>query len=189
MLSVKFVQSLSIDILSVFAGLTEIIKSHTFVGMADDTLALIQHGTRLLLANISLISKAMFYQQVWSAMIDFAHCILFNVLVLSAVILPLTLKFNPYPVLTHYFAFKWQHLVSTSLRGIFNTSPFVSDGQIFNEISKTQLWHLSLNCELTLAVFPSVQFDWTYLMRAASPKCQCPSCHLIVCKSSCTVHL
>ena len=46
------------------AGLTEVLRKHTFVGMADETLALLQHSTRLYLLNIANLSKDMFYQQV-----------------------------------------------------------------------------------------------------------------------------
>lgn len=51
----------------IYAGLSEVIKSHTFVGMADEIKALIQHGTRLYLANTTRITQEMFYQQVRSA--------------------------------------------------------------------------------------------------------------------------
>ena len=40
------------------------LRKHTFVGMADETLALLQHGTHLYLLNIANLSKDMFYQQV-----------------------------------------------------------------------------------------------------------------------------
>jgi len=40
------------------------IQNHTFVGMADATLALIQHGTRLYLVDTTAITKEMLYQQV-----------------------------------------------------------------------------------------------------------------------------
>ncbi len=47
-----------------FAGLSEVLRKHTYVGMADETLALLQHGTRLYLLNVANLSKDMFYQQV-----------------------------------------------------------------------------------------------------------------------------
>lgn len=47
------------------AGLCEVLRKHTFVGMADETLALLQHGTRLYLLNVANLSKDMFYQQVY----------------------------------------------------------------------------------------------------------------------------
>ena len=46
------------------AGLSEVLRRHTYVGMADETLALLQHGTRLYLLNVAALSKDMFYQQV-----------------------------------------------------------------------------------------------------------------------------
>ena len=46
------------------AGLSEVLRKHTFVGMADETLALLQHSTHLYLLNIANLSKDMFYQQV-----------------------------------------------------------------------------------------------------------------------------
>ena len=46
------------------AGLSEIMKHHIYVGMADHTLALLQHGTKLYLANAQLLTHDMFYQQV-----------------------------------------------------------------------------------------------------------------------------
>ena len=48
----------------VSAGLSEVLRKHTYVGMADETLALLQHGTRLYLLNVAALSKDMFYQQV-----------------------------------------------------------------------------------------------------------------------------
>ena len=50
--------------LPVCAGLSEVLRKHTYVGMADETLALLQHGTRLYLLNVATLSKDMFYQQV-----------------------------------------------------------------------------------------------------------------------------
>ena len=50
-----------------FAGLSEVLRKHTYVGMADETLALLQHGTRLYLFNLASLSKDMFYQQVLAA--------------------------------------------------------------------------------------------------------------------------
>jgi hypothetical protein len=46
------------------AGLLDMIQNHTFVGMADATLALIQHGTRLYLVDTTAITREMHYQQV-----------------------------------------------------------------------------------------------------------------------------
>lgn len=46
------------------AGLLEIIRKHTYVGMADETHALLQHGTRLYLLDVAELSRDMFYQQV-----------------------------------------------------------------------------------------------------------------------------
>jgi DNA mismatch repair protein MLH1 len=49
---------------SMSAGLCDILRNHTYVGMADDTLALIQHQTRLYLADANQLSRDLFYQQV-----------------------------------------------------------------------------------------------------------------------------
>lgn len=46
------------------AGLLEVLRQHTFVGMVDETLALLQHSTRLYILNVANLSKDMFYQQV-----------------------------------------------------------------------------------------------------------------------------
>ena len=46
-----------------FAGLTELIRNHTYVGLADPVLTLLQHGTRLYLAQTNRITREMFYQQ------------------------------------------------------------------------------------------------------------------------------
>ena len=51
-------------LLFVRAGLCEILRNHTYVGMADDTLALVQHQTRLYLADAYQLSRDLFYQQV-----------------------------------------------------------------------------------------------------------------------------
>lgn len=48
----------------VSSGLSEVLRKHTYVGMADETLALLQHGTRLYLLNVAALSRDMFYQQV-----------------------------------------------------------------------------------------------------------------------------
>ncbi|GLC43233.1 DNA mismatch repair protein [Pleodorina starrii] len=44
------------------AGLGEVLREHTFVGMADGSLALLQHGTRLYLVDVGGLSRDMFYQ-------------------------------------------------------------------------------------------------------------------------------
>lgn len=44
-------------------GLTEMLRGHTYVGMADDTLALVQGGTRLFLLDVTALSRDLFYQQ------------------------------------------------------------------------------------------------------------------------------
>ena len=46
------------------AGLCDILRNHTYVGMADDTLALVQHQTKLYLVNAHQLSCDMFCQQV-----------------------------------------------------------------------------------------------------------------------------
>lgn len=45
------------------AGLAEVLRSPTFVGMADSTRALLQCGTRLYLADMAPVTRDMFYQQ------------------------------------------------------------------------------------------------------------------------------
>ena len=39
------------------------MRGHTFVGMADDALALMQGGTRLFLLDVTALSRDLFYQQ------------------------------------------------------------------------------------------------------------------------------
>eukprot|EP00249_Psilotum_nudum_P013294 c24267_g1_i1 orf=344-2536(-) len=46
------------------AGLLDIVKHCSYIGMADDVLALVQHRTRLYLLNIVKLSKELMYQQV-----------------------------------------------------------------------------------------------------------------------------
>ncbi len=43
--------------------LSEILKNHVYVGMADEKHALVQHKTKLFLINVKTMSKDMFYQQ------------------------------------------------------------------------------------------------------------------------------
>ncbi|CAN6458459.1 unnamed protein product [Victoria cruziana] len=59
------------------AGLLDIVKHCTYIGMADDRLALLQYNTRLYLMNVVNISKELMYQQVLQ---KFAH---FNAIQLS----------------------------------------------------------------------------------------------------------
>ena len=47
-----------------FAGLCEILRQHSFVGMAEAGLGLLQHQTQLYLADLSRLSYDLFYQQV-----------------------------------------------------------------------------------------------------------------------------
>ncbi|KAL5724741.1 DNA mismatch repair protein [Ranunculus cassubicifolius] len=59
------VQELLSDIeLNCHSDLLDIVKDCTYVGMADDALALIQHKTRLYLVNVVNLSKELMYQQV-----------------------------------------------------------------------------------------------------------------------------
>jgi DNA mismatch repair protein MLH1 len=44
------------------AGLAEVFRRHTFVGMATGALALLQHGTKLFLASVPRLSRALFTQ-------------------------------------------------------------------------------------------------------------------------------
>ena len=43
-------------------GLTELMRDHAFVGTATDTLALVQHGTRLFLVDVPLLTREAVYQ-------------------------------------------------------------------------------------------------------------------------------
>lgn len=58
-------------------GMMDIVRHCTYVGMADDVFALLQHNTRLYLANVVNLSKELMYQQVLSR---FGH---FNAIQLS----------------------------------------------------------------------------------------------------------
>ncbi|XP_020236612.1 DNA mismatch repair protein MLH1 [Cajanus cajan] len=58
-------------------GMLDIVRHCTYVGMADDVFALLQHNTRLYLANVVNLSKELMYQQVLSR---FGH---FNAIQLS----------------------------------------------------------------------------------------------------------
>lgn len=40
------------NVLSISVGLLEIVKNCTYVGMADEVFALVQHNTRLYLVNV-----------------------------------------------------------------------------------------------------------------------------------------
>ncbi|KAK1384325.1 MUTL [Heracleum sosnowskyi] len=59
------------------SGLLDIVKHCTYIGMADDVYALLQHNTHLYLANVVNLSKELMYQQVLRR---FAH---FNAIQLS----------------------------------------------------------------------------------------------------------
>ncbi|GMH32358.1 hypothetical protein BSKO_00192 [Bryopsis sp. KO-2023] len=48
----------------VHGGVLQILNEHTFVGMADETLAFIQHKTGLYFADVTVLSRDMFYQQL-----------------------------------------------------------------------------------------------------------------------------
>ncbi|KAL9229052.1 hypothetical protein vseg_004568 [Gypsophila vaccaria] len=62
---------------SCHSGLLDIVKDCTYVGMANDVFALLQHKTHLYLANVVNLSKELMYQQVLRR---FAH---FNAIQLS----------------------------------------------------------------------------------------------------------
>ncbi|KAK3008636.1 hypothetical protein RJ639_013445, partial [Escallonia herrerae] len=49
---------------SCHSGLLDIVRNCTYIGMADDVYALLQHNTHLYLANIINLSKELMYQQV-----------------------------------------------------------------------------------------------------------------------------
>ncbi|KAG0491224.1 hypothetical protein HPP92_004622 [Vanilla planifolia] len=59
------IQELLRDIdFNVHSGLQDIIKNCTFVGLADETFALLQHNTHLYVMNVVNVSKELMYQQV-----------------------------------------------------------------------------------------------------------------------------
>ncbi|KAL6772457.1 MLH1 [Auxenochlorella protothecoides x Auxenochlorella symbiontica] len=49
---------------SAHPGLVEVLKNYTYVGMADPTCVLLQHGTRLYAANVPVLLQDLAYQQV-----------------------------------------------------------------------------------------------------------------------------
>ncbi|KAI9022274.1 histidine kinase-like ATPase [Phycomyces nitens] len=51
--------------------LTELLDQHTYIGCVDETLALIQHGTKIYLVNHNTISEALFYQVVLQGFCNF----------------------------------------------------------------------------------------------------------------------
>ncbi|XP_050375759.1 DNA mismatch repair protein MLH1 isoform X1 [Argentina anserina] len=59
------------------SGMLDIVRHCTYIGMADDVFALLQHDTHLYLANVVSLSKELMYQQVLRR---FAH---FNAIQLS----------------------------------------------------------------------------------------------------------
>ncbi|XP_010912641.1 DNA mismatch repair protein MLH1 isoform X1 [Elaeis guineensis] len=62
---------------SVHSGLLDIVKNGTYVGLADEVFALLQHNTHLYLMNVVSVSKELMYQQ---AIRRFSH---FNAIQLS----------------------------------------------------------------------------------------------------------
>ncbi|KAJ2961592.1 hypothetical protein NQZ79_g3184 [Umbelopsis isabellina] len=54
-------------------GLSEIFASHTFVGIVDDALALIQYQTKLYMVNYAVISEDFFYQLVLREFSNFGY--------------------------------------------------------------------------------------------------------------------
>ncbi|KAH8547540.1 DNA mismatch repair protein Mlh1 [Umbelopsis sp. PMI_123] len=54
-------------------GLSDVFADHTFVGVVDDTLALIQRQTKLYLVNYSVISEELFYQLVLREFSNFGY--------------------------------------------------------------------------------------------------------------------
>ena len=50
------------------------LRGHTFVGMADEALALVQGGTRLFLLDVPALSRDLFYQQARSLSEPFVCC-------------------------------------------------------------------------------------------------------------------
>ena len=46
------------------AGLVDLVRHHIYVGLADHTKAVLQHGTGLYLADLQRLSMDMFHQQV-----------------------------------------------------------------------------------------------------------------------------
>ncbi|XP_064965194.1 DNA mismatch repair protein MLH1-like isoform X5 [Musa acuminata AAA Group] len=62
---------------NIHPGLLEIVKNCTYIGLADEVFALLQHNTHLYLVNVVNVSKELMYQQVIRR---FAH---FNAIQLS----------------------------------------------------------------------------------------------------------
>ncbi|XP_028801610.1 DNA mismatch repair protein MLH1 [Neltuma alba] len=56
---------------SCHSGLLDIVRHCTYIGMADDVFALLQHNTHLYLANVVNLSKELMYQQVLSRLEHF----------------------------------------------------------------------------------------------------------------------
>ncbi|CAO3677948.1 unnamed protein product [Umbelopsis vinacea] len=54
-------------------GLSGIFADHAFVGIVDDSLALIQHQTKLYMVNYSIISEELFYQLVLREFSNFGY--------------------------------------------------------------------------------------------------------------------
>ncbi|KAK1323090.1 DNA mismatch repair protein MLH1 [Acorus calamus] len=69
------------------SGLLETVKHCTYVGMADDTFALLQHNTHLYLANVVKLSKELMYQQVIRRFVHFNAIQLSNPAPLSELII------------------------------------------------------------------------------------------------------
>ena len=53
--------------------LKEMFQNHKFVGCVEKSLALMQHGTRLYLANVTALSTELFYQIILFAFRNFGH--------------------------------------------------------------------------------------------------------------------
>jgi DNA mismatch repair protein MLH1 len=53
--------------------LKEMLQNHKFVGCVEKSLALMQHGTRLYLTNVTSLSTELFYQIVLFAFGNFGH--------------------------------------------------------------------------------------------------------------------
>ena len=49
---------------NIHIGLTDILRNHVYVGLADPTMALLQSGTILYLVDIHMLSRDLFYQLV-----------------------------------------------------------------------------------------------------------------------------
>ena len=54
-------------------GLKELLENHKFVGCVEKSLSLVQHGTKLYLANVTNLSQELFYQIIIFSFANFGY--------------------------------------------------------------------------------------------------------------------